>query len=198
MYFEYYLKIIRTGKMVDLIAHEKAFLSSHIKPGCTAVDFTMGNGHDTAWLSKAVGESGRVYAFDIQEKALESTRVTLQNEGCPDNVTLICDSHSNVLQYVKEPITVGVFNLGYLPGGGNKELTTLRPTTKKAVTDAISLLDKDSIILIAVYPGHEEGRLEGEMLAEMLKEYDRRKICVSEFRIINSPTSPYFFAVESK
>ncbi len=184
--------------MVDLIAQEKAFLSAHIKKGGVAVDFTMGNGHDTAWLSKAVGKDGRVYAFDIQEKALESTRVTLANEGCPDNVTLICDSHSNVLKYVSEPICVGVFNLGYLPGGNNKELTTLRPTTQKAVTDAISLLDRDAIILIAVYPGHEEGRLEGEMLYEMLTQYDRRKICVSRFQIINSPTSPYFFAIESK
>ena len=184
--------------MIDLLTLEKDFIRPHVKEGGVVVDFTMGNGHDTLWLSQQVGENGKVYAFDIQEKALESTRVTLQNEGCPDNVTLICDSHSNVLQYVNEPISVGVFNLGYLPGGGNKELTTLRPTTKKAVTDAISLLDKDAIILIAVYPGHEEGRLEGEMLAEMLKEYDRRKICVSQFRIINSPTSPYFFAVESK
>ncbi len=184
--------------MIDLIALEKQFLSAHIKKGGVAVDFTMGNGHDTAFLSKAVGENGRVFAFDIQEKALESTKITLKNEDCPDNVTLICDSHSNVLEYVKEPICAGVFNLGYLPGGGNKALTTLRPTTEKAVTDAISLLDRDAIILIAVYPGHEEGRLEGEMLSEMLKEYDRRKICVSKFRIVNSPTSPFFFAVESK
>ena len=184
--------------MVDLIGLEKEFLSAHIKLGGTVVDFTMGNGHDTAWLSKAVGEDGKVYAFDIQEKALKSTKITLQNEGCPNNVTLICDSHSNVLEYVKEPICAGVFNLGYLPGSNNKALTTLRPTTKKAVTDAISLLDKDAIILIAVYPGHEEGRLEGEMLYEMLREYDRRKICVSKFQIVNSPTSPYFFAVESK
>ena len=56
--------------MVDLISLEKQFLSAHIKEGGTCIDFTMGNGHDTAWLSKAVGETGKVYAFDIQEKAL--------------------------------------------------------------------------------------------------------------------------------
>lgn len=185
--------------MVDLISLEKQFLFAHIKTGGVCIDFTMGNGHDTAWLSKAVGENGRVYAFDIQEKALESTRITLKEENCPDNCTLICDSHSNVLSYVNEPICAGVFNLGYLPGSGNKALTTMRPTTKKAVKDAISLLDKDGIILIAVYPGHEEGRLEGEMLSEFLAtEYDRKKICVSKFQIINSPSSPFFFAVESK
>lgn len=184
--------------MVDLIALEKAFLSAHIKVGGVVADFTMGNGHDTAFLSKAVGENGRVYAFDIQEKALESTRKTLADENCSDNCTLICDSHSNLLEYIKEPICAGVFNLGYLPGGNNKALTTMRATTKKAVEDAISILDKDGIVLIAVYPGHEEGRLEGEMLDEFLRGYDRKKICVSRFQIINSPTSPFFFAVESK
>ncbi len=184
--------------VVDLIGLEKQFLASHIKEGGTVIDFTMGNGHDTAWLSRAVGESGRVYAFDIQEKALESTRQTLKNEGCPDNCTLILDSHSNVLNYVSEKICAGVFNLGYLPGSGNKALTTLRPTTKIAVESAISLLDSDGIILIAVYPGHEEGKLEGEMLEEMLSHYDRKRICVSKFCLVNSPTSPFFFAIESK
>ncbi len=184
--------------MVDLIGLQKQFLSAHIKQGGTAVDFTMGNGHDTAWLSKAVGEGGRVYAFDIQEKALESTRNTLKEENCPDNCTLILDSHSNALNYVSEKICAGVFNLGYLPGSGNKALTTLRPTTKAAVQAAISLLDDDGIVLIAVYPGHEEGRLEGEMLEEMLLQYDRRQICVSRFYLVNSPTSPFFFAIEKK
>ncbi len=184
--------------MVDLIALEKQFLLNHIKKDGVAVDFTMGNGHDTAWLSHQVGEGGRVYAFDIQEKALESTRVTLKNEDCPENVTLICDSHSNVLNYVSEPICAGVFNLGYLPGSGNKAVTTMRPTTKKAVEDAISLLDHDGCLLIAVYPGHEEGRLEGEMLDDFLRSYDRKTICVSRFQIINSPTSPFFFVIEKK
>lgn len=184
--------------MIDLISLEKQFLSAHTKNGGVAVDFTMGNGHDTAWLSKAVGENGRVYAFDIQESALASTRITLEREGCPDNCTLICDSHSNVLKYVKEPICAGVFNLGYLPGGGNKALTTLRPTTRLAVEGGISLLDRDAVILIAVYPGHEEGRLEGEMLSTMLASLDRRQYCVSRFQIVNSPSSPFFFVIESK
>lgn len=184
--------------MVDLMELEKAFLRKHIKKGGTVVDFTMGNGHDTAFLSKEVGDDGRVYAFDIQAKALVSTAETLKNEGSPDNCTLICDSHSNVLNYVNGKICAGVFNLGYLPGGMNKQVTTLRPTTMEAVQAAISLLDKDAGLLIAVYPGHEEGRLEGEMLTEYFSTLDRRKICVGCFRIINSPTSPFFFTVETK
>ena len=184
--------------MLDLMALEKAFLNKHLRVGGTAVDFTMGNGHDTAFLAHAVGSEGRVFAVDIHEKALLSTAETLRAEGCPDNCTLICDSHSNVLSYVKGPICAGVFNLGYLPGGMNKQVTTQRPTTMEAVKAAISLLDRDAGLLIAVYPGHEEGRLEGEMLTEYLSTLDRKRICVGCFRIVNSPTSPFFFTVETK
>ena len=184
--------------MLDLMELEKGFLRKHIKKGGTVIDFTMGNGHDTAFLSKEVGEEGHVYAFDIQAKALVSTAETLKKEECPDNCTLICDSHSNVLSYVNDKICAGVFNLGYLPGGNNKQVTTLRETTMEAVKAAISLLDKDAGLLIAVYPGHEEGKLEGEMLTEYFATLDRRKICVGCFRIINSPTSPFFFTIETK
>ena len=71
-------------------------------------------------------------------------------------------------------------------------------TTEKAVRDAIEMLLPDGIVLIAVYPGHEEGNYDGQMLERMLSEYDRRRICVSCFRIVNSPTSPYFYIAEKK
>ena len=71
--------------MVDLIGLEKQFLSNHIKTGGVAVDFTMGNGHDTLWLSNAVGENGKVYAFDIQPQALMSSHKLLLESGAPKN-----------------------------------------------------------------------------------------------------------------
>ena len=61
------------------------------------------------------------------------------------------------------------------------------------------MLDDDGIVLIAVYPGHAEGTAEGEMLLSNLSsEYDRRTYCVSLFKIINSPTSPFVISVEKK
>jgi len=182
--------------MVDLLTLEKSFISAHIKEGGTVVDFTMGNGHDTLYLAKAVGPTGKVYAFDIQQQAVDNTAKLLAENGC-ENCVLICDSHSNVKKYVSEEICAGVFNLGYLPGG-DKKVTTLRPTTKEAVEAAIELLAPDGIVLIAVYPGHAEGALEGEMLTEMFKGIDRREYCCSKFCIVNSPTSPFFFAIERK
>ena len=183
--------------MIDLLSLHKLFIGNHIKEGDTVVDFTMGNGHDTAFLSKAVGPEGHVYAFDIQAQAVESTRKNLILQGCPENYTLIHDSHHKVKEYVKTPFRVGMFNLGWLPGG-DKSITTMRETTLPAIRDAIDLLDRDGILNIAVYPGHKEGDEEGRLVCEYLSSLSRFKVCVTRVQIINSPTSPYFLMVETK
>ena len=182
--------------MVDLMGLQKRFILEHLGEGGVAVDFTMGNGNDTLFLSKTVGESGRVYAFDIQEEALTSTREHLVSEGAPENYTLICASHQRVREFVREPRNAGMFNLGYLPRSGRKAVTTMRETTMPAVEAAIEMLTPDGVLIIAIYPGHEEGALEGEMLREYFKTTSRFQLCPSEFRILNSPDSPYFFVVE--
>lgn len=183
--------------MLDILQTEKSFILKHIKEGDTVADFTMGNGHDTLFFSQTVGESGHVYAFDIQPDALISTKKRLVENGACENYTLICDSHHNAKKYIDGKIKAGMFNLGYLPGG-DKSITTKRETTLAAIETAIELLDSDGILLIAVYPGHEEGEIEGELIHEMLSKLDRRQYCCAKFRIINSPTSSYFYIVESK
>ena len=182
--------------MVDLVGLHKHFILEHLNEGDVAVDFTMGNGNDTLFLSKTVGESGRVYAFDIQPEALISTEKHLRESGAPENYTLICASHHLVKDYVREPIKAGMFNLGYLPRSGRKAVTTLRETTMAAVEAAIDLLLPDGVLIVAIYPGHEEGALEGDMLREYFKGLSKYRICASEFHILNSPTSPYFFLIE--
>jgi hypothetical protein len=184
--------------MTDLLTLQKSFILSHLKEGDVCADFTMGNGHDTLFLSTTVGEKGKVYAFDIQQSALESTRTRLEAEGAPKNYTLIRDSHSNLGLYIKEKIKAGMFNLGYLPGSGNKALTTMRETTIPAVMGAINLLDAKSILLVAIYPGHEEGDLEGKMIVDYLSGLSRFKVCATRVNILNSPNSPYFIIVERK
>lgn len=183
--------------MIDLLELHKMFIRTHLGEGDVAVDFTMGNGNDTEFLCRTVGENGHVYAFDIQADAVASTRARL--EGCGfSNYTLIHDSHANVKEYIKEPIKAGMFNLGYLPGHGHHEVTTKRESTLAAVQAAIELMDKDAVLLVAVYPGHEEGKLEGEMLEAYFSEISRYKLCITKVKIVNSPTSPFFFVIETK
>lgn len=184
--------------MVDLLSLQKEFILAHLHNGDTAVDFTMGNGYDTVFLSETVGEDGTVYAFDIQEDALRSTVKNLRQNNCPDNFRLICASHDRANEFVKTKIKAGMFNLGYLPGVNRKQLTTRRTTTLPAVSRAIEMLDDDAVLLVAVYPGHPEGEAEGEELTEYFSTLSRFKYSIAKFRMVNSPTSPFFFIIETK
>ena len=185
------------GNMIDLLQLQKQFILNHLGEGDTAVDFTMGNGHDTEFLSKTVGKSGHVYAFDVQEQALSSTADNLERAGCDHNYTLILDSHHNVKKYVQGPIKAGMFNLGYLPGS-DKKITTMRETTMPAIEAAVDLLDHGGVLLVAVYPGHAEGDAEGKMVQDYFSTLDRHVICCTLIRIVNSPSSPFFFVIEKK
>ena len=183
--------------MIDLLELHKHFILTHLKEGDVAVDFTMGNGHDTEFLSKTVGPLGHVFAFDVQEMALASTSDRLRESGCPQNYTLILDSPHNVKKYVDVPIKAGMFNLGYLPGS-DKSVTTMRETTLPAIEAAIELMDRDAVILVAVYPGHAEGEAEGRLICDYLSSLSRHKVCATRIQILNSPTSPFFIVIENK
>ena len=87
------------------MAHD--FLSQVITPEDIVVDATMGNGYDTLFLAKLAKQ---VYAFDIQEQALEKTSQRIQEAGLT-NVDLILQGHETVDQFVTE-VKAAIFNLG--------------------------------------------------------------------------------------
>ncbi len=181
--------------MFQLLDIAKSFLEqADIQPDGVLADFTMGNGHDTLYLCSLV-PNGRVFAFDIQQDAVTNTKARLDEAGVTAKAELILDSHANAKNYIDMPIDAGMFNLGYRPGG-NKSVHTMRDSTLPAVRDAIDMLKKGGILVISVYPGHEEGRIEGNMLLDMLAEYDKKLYCVSHFHLVNSPDAPFIIAVE--
>ena len=96
----------------------RSVIRTQIKPGDLCIDATMGNGHDTLFLSQLAGPSGCVLAFDIQQAALDSTKALLQEHEHLAPVQLLLDSHAHMSSYA-DPGTVSciVFNLGYLPSG---------------------------------------------------------------------------------
>lgn len=181
--------------MLNLRETQKNMLLKHISEGSIVADFTMGNGNDTLWLSKQVGTSGKVFAFDIQEAALDNTRALLENEGCGGNCILIKESHHLLKKHIDCTLDAGIFNLGFLPGG-DKTLTTLRSTTLPAIKDALTIIKPGGCLMIAIYPGHEEGRLEGELICETLATYDQKHLSAYRFNVLNAATSPYFIYVE--
>lgn len=181
--------------MFQLLDIAKGFLNqANIKNDGVLADFTMGNGHDTLYLCSLV-PNGTVYAFDVQKEAIENTSARLKDAGVTAKYNLILDSHSNGKKYIDGTIDAGMFNLGYRPGG-DKSLHTMRESTLPAVRDAIDMLKKGGVLVISVYPGHHEGQMEGEMLLDMLKDYDKKLYCVSHFHLVNSPDAPFIIAVE--
>ena len=182
--------------MTDLLELQKRFILKHLRPGGTAADYTMGNGHDTLFLSRAAGCAGKVYAFDVQFQALENTYKRLEKENAPNNFVLVHDSHHNAGLYIREKVNAGMFNLGWLPGS-DRSVFTKRETTLPAVEQAIARMAPDGVLLIAVYPGHSEGDAEGKLLSEYLSTLDRHKYMCAIFRITNSPASPFFYIIEN-
>ncbi len=180
--------------MYQLLDVAKGFLESMgIKEDGVLVDFTMGNGHDTEYLCRKVPK-GKVYAFDIQAQAVENTKKRLAEANLTNGI-IIHDSHAKVLEYIKEPIDGGMFNLGYLPGG-DKSIHTMRESTMPAIFGGIQLLKTGGIIVISIYPGHEEGTLEGQLVTDELSKLSKFQFCVTSFKIINSPTAPFMVVVE--
>lgn len=157
--------------------------------GAVAVDATMGNGHDTLWLCRQVGESGRVYAFDVQQQAMDNTAAGLEAAGMRSRAELFCVGHQHMAEYVDRPADVIMFNLGWLPGTEHG-VTTLRETTLQAADAALSLLKKDGLLTICIYPGHEEGMRELEALLSWAAQLDPKKYDALLKTYVNQPNHP--------
>jgi len=139
-------------------AHE--FLAEIVRHGDIVVDATMGNGHDTAFLA---GLGAEVWAFDVQQQALEKTRERLLANSL--QAKLILDGHENVDQYVSSKIKGAIFNLGYLPGS-DKSVITRAETTLVALDKISKMLAENGRIAIVVYPKHAGGQEEAEKVFE--------------------------------
>ena len=161
-----------TGRRMGYELKSARFLAAEVlekavAPGETVIDATMGNGHDTLFLCNLVGETGKVYAFDVQEKAMENTGKRLEEAGVLGRARLFCLGHEHMAEEVPPGVSAVVFNLGWLPGGDHG-VTTRWETTKTAVSSALSLLKKGGVLVICVYPGHAEGERERQALAAYL------------------------------
>ena len=172
-------------------------LEGFLRPGDAAEDATAGNGHDTLALCQAVGPAGRVFAFDIQQDALDATRALLaENHVLDGRVRLILDSHANLERHVDRPVRCVLFNLGWLPTGDHR-LTTRTPSTLAAVGAALRLLAPGGALSVCCYPGHEEGARELAALRDLAAGLDIRQFNALEARFANQrEDSPKLFLIQ--
>jgi glycine/D-amino acid oxidase-like deaminating enzyme len=163
---------VNVTRSLTRIAQEK--LQSVIRWGDTVIDATAGNGHDTLFLSRAVGGSGRVIAIDIQNQALSNTRQRLEKADAFGVVELYQMSHERLDELNCSPgtATAVMFNLGYLPGG-DRSIVTSPGATRSAVIKASTLLKPGGMMTIVGYRGHSGGKDETAALTEQVKELDQ-------------------------
>ena len=142
-------------------------LKDIIKTNDVVVDATMGNGYDTQFLAEL---GANVYAFDVQEEALNATEKRLDDAGIKNqifeknlsklltepSVNLVLSGHEKLSEYVKEPIKAAIFNLGYLPKT-DKSVVTKADTTLTALDALTNQLVVGGRIAIMIYYGHEGG-----------------------------------------
>jgi len=186
-----------------MLAFAHTLLKDALAPGDIAIDCTMGNGNDTLFLAKLVGEGGHVFAFDIQEAAIENTRKLLEQSGAlAAGVTLIKACHASLQEHIPadslKKCRAAIFNLGYLPGS-DKQICTVAHTTIAAIEALLAALDPGGLIVLVVYPGHAQGKLETSELLDYCKAADYKTVNVTMYRILNNPNQPPFvIALEKK
>lgn len=173
----------------------KNIIALKLKESKVVLDATLGNGNDLIFMIQNSEKLDKIYGFDIQEDAINTTKKRLlELEIYNENVNLVHDSHTNIAQYIYEKIDLAIFNLGYLPKA-NHEITTTAKTTVISVEETMKLLNKNGIIIIAVYYGHNEGKAEKLALDDYLITLDQKKYTVSKFDFINQINHPPFLFI---
>lgn len=184
-------------------------LKDIIKTNDVVVDATMGNGYDTQFLAEL---GANVYAFDVQEEALNATEKRLDNAGIKNqifeknlsnlltepSVNLVLSGHEKLSEYVKEPIKAAIFNLGYLPKT-DKSVVTKADTTLTALDALTNQLVVGGRIAIMIYYGHEGGMEEKDAVIKWTSSLPQKDWEVTSYAPLNQiHTPPILVLIEKR
>lgn len=180
----------------------KLIMERVIKKDDLCIDATLGNGNDTSCM---LSLGARVFSFDIQKEAIDSSKNRLIEEfkgedEIIDKVKLIRDSHENIDKYLSnydkenKNIKFATFNLGYLPKG-DKSIITKAPSTIKAIEVCTKYLALDGVISIVIYYEHEGGveeKNDVEKYLINLNEDEFEVVCLNKFNSTKKLPITYF------
>ena len=184
-------------------------LKDIINTNDVVVDATMGNGYDTQFLAEL---GANVYAFDVQEEALNATEKRLDDAGIKNqifeknlsnlltepSVNLVLSGHEKLSEYVKEPIKAAIFNLGYLPKT-DKSVVTRADTTLTALDALTNQLVVGGRIAIMIYYGHEGGMEEKDAVIKWTSNLPQKDWEVTSYAPLNQiHTPPILVLIEKR
>lgn len=173
------------------------YIKEYLFAGETCIDATAGRGRDTLFLSKIVGEHGKVLAFDIQEDAIKSTKELLLSEGVKNTeVHLTC--HSKMASFAEESsVSAIMFNFGWLPGGDHTKFSHGNTSTI-AISEGLRLLKQGGIMTLCLYYGKETGSEEKDTILDFVRHLDQKKYSVLLHEFINRKNDPPILIVITK
>lgn len=180
---------------VTEIVHD--LVRPHVRPGDTALDGTAGNGHDSLFLARCVGPTGRVIAWDIQPLAIDRTTALLAKHGVTW-VELILGDHADLDRTPGSPLSAALFNLGYLPAS-DRSIVTTTASSVRAIHAAVGFLRPGGILTVLAYTGHCGGAEEAEAIRVLLAsqspvEYKFREVTIPAGRT----APPKLFALKRR
>lgn len=197
---------------------ENPFANDVIVSDVVAIDATCGNGHDTLWLvelcDRVYAFDIQLAAIEATEKLLSDRKMSCRISKLQDTdevkaaafaadtdeksenhcgrkckVEMICDTHENMKNYVKDKAAVIVFNLGYLPNG-DKSVATTAESTLNALNASLELLRVNGLLCVTMYQGHEAGEKEREAVLKWAKTLDKSVYHCVHTDMINQPNCP--------
>ncbi|MGX7060012.1 class I SAM-dependent methyltransferase [Vagococcus humatus] len=171
------------------LSHE--LLQEVVTSGDTVLDGTIGNGHDTLFLAQLVGKTGQVYGFDVQEKALLSTKSRLEEHEAYEQTQLFLTGHEHLDSVIpsEQQIKGAIFNLGYLPCS-DKSVVTKGETTIQALKALCPKLERKGRILLVVYYGHPGGENEKDSVWDFCQTLEQSTYTVASYQFINQKNQP--------
>lgn len=184
--------------MKKIITYAHELIQEVTQADDIVIDATCGNGYDTLFLSELV-PSGKVYAFDVQSKAIETTQMRLVEKNI-SHVKMIYDSHANIKHHLleNEKIKSAIFNLGYLPHG-DKNIITQADSTLKAIQQIMAVLEVRGRIVLVIYSGHAGGESEKHAVTHFAENLPQENFEVLKYQFINQKNNPPFIiAIEKR
>lgn len=170
----------------------KEFFERNKHKDLTFIDATCGMGNDSLFMANLLNNNGNLVCYDIQEIAINSTKDLLNNNNFK-NVTYHLASHEI---FIENEANLIIYNLGYLPTT-DKKITTCVESTINSIKNAIEITSKqdDYLIIIVVYPGHNEGKIESDAINDFVYNLPSKYYLVSKYMNYNRPSSPYIITI---
>lgn len=199
---------MKTRNLTRIISRAHEFIREVLDEGDLAVDLTAGNGHDTLMLAEAVGPTGKVIAFDIQQAAIERTSERLDAAGIAsrriegsgrleprDRVGLFLADHTGLAACLPRAPQAVIANLGYLPGS-DRMVATRPATTRGALEAAFESLAVGGRVAVVVYVSHDGATREADTVDALVRQLPGDRWQVLEMRAVNRLEAPYLIVAQ--